>query len=171
MEYLALAEYETIAKKIIYSYRNYRWLSNQYCKDEQFLGNVITAIIKADWTYDPDNVKGKTLQQYRTICALRCICSYCKKNKLRFTTYTDLEYTYNVFNAYKEKADSPDYSVLRNMIYNSGLNETEINILNMTADGAKVGEIALTLAMEPRKVTRAKTAAIHKIRRFTMSGV
>lgn len=70
MKYLTLKEYEDVAKKILYE--SYPKMANSIVCDQDKLGNIITAIITADWKFDGRGTIYGYRKQYLkwTLCKL-----------------------------------------------------------------------------------------------------
>lgn len=77
-----LTQYLLLAKKTISKFgpKFYNGLSNEMLKNPDAVSDVATAIMSADWKFDPDRVgksgEKKTLYSYRNQCALWAIKSY-----------------------------------------------------------------------------------------------
>lgn len=80
--YDSLSDYILLAKKTISKFgpKFYNGLSNEMLKNPDAISDVATALMYADWKYDPDRVGKsglkKTLYSYRNQCALWAIKSY-----------------------------------------------------------------------------------------------
>ena len=78
----SLTQYLLLAKKTISKFgpKFYNGLSNEMLKNPDAVSDVATAIMSADWKFDPDRVgksgEKKTLYSYRNQCALWAIKSY-----------------------------------------------------------------------------------------------
>lgn len=77
-----LSTYITLAKKTIakFSPKFYNGLSTEMLKNEEAISDVATAIMYADWRFDPNRVgksgQHKTLYSYRNQCAIWAIKTY-----------------------------------------------------------------------------------------------
>jgi RNA polymerase sigma factor (sigma-70 family) len=78
----SLSTYISLAKKTIAKFapKFYNGLSTEMLKSEEAISDVATAIMYADWRFDPDRVgasgKQKTLYSYRNQCAIWAIQTY-----------------------------------------------------------------------------------------------
>lgn len=90
-EYCSMSEYVSLAKKTINKFapQFYNGLNKEMLSNEDAISDVATAIMYADWRYDPDRTGSsgmkKTLYSYRNQCAIWAIQTYItnkyKKNR------------------------------------------------------------------------------------------
>lgn len=90
-KYGSMLEYVSLAKKTINKFapQFYNGLNKEMLHNEDAISDVATAIMYADWRYDPDRTGStgmkKTLYSYRNQCAIWAIQTYItnkyKKNK------------------------------------------------------------------------------------------
>ena len=99
-EYDSLDTYLNLAKKTISKFGSkfYSGLSKEMLQNSDAVSDVATAIMYADWRFDP-NRKGKggeqkTLYSYRNQCALWAIKTYVSK-KYKKTKSISLDFDYN----------------------------------------------------------------------------
>jgi|LakMenEpi03Aug12_release.lakeMendotaPanAssembly.Ray.scaffolds.fasta_scaffold270361_2 RNA polymerase sigma factor (sigma-70 family) len=81
-EYCSMSEYVSLAKKTINKFapQFYNGLNKEMLSNEDAVSDVATAIMYADWRYDPDRSGSsglkKTLYSYRNQCAIWAIQTY-----------------------------------------------------------------------------------------------
>lgn len=80
--YSSMSEYVSLAKKTINKFapKFYNGLNKEMLNNEDAISDVATAIMYADWRYDPDRMGSsgmkKTLYSYRNQCAIWAIQTY-----------------------------------------------------------------------------------------------
>ena len=100
-----LSTYITLAKKTIakFSPKFYNGLSTEMLKNEEAISDVATAIMYADWRFDPNRVgksgQHKTLYSYRNQCAIWAIKSYLTRKSYK---------KHRVVDAYIDNVSSKD---------------------------------------------------------------
>jgi RNA polymerase sigma factor (sigma-70 family) len=99
-EYDSLDTYLNLAKKTISKFGSkfYSGLSKEMLQNSDAISDVATAIMYADWRYDPDRAgksgEKKTLYSYRNQCALWAIKTYISK-KYKKSKNMSLDFDYN----------------------------------------------------------------------------
>lgn len=96
MEYETLEEYTKIAKKTISKFGNrmYPSLTKTFLKNDEFVSEVATAIMTADWKWDPSRTgkssgMKKTLYSYRNQCAIWAIKTLMTKKYKKDKKHSD----------------------------------------------------------------------------------
>ena len=96
-QYASLDTYISLAKKTISKFgaRFYNGLSAEMLKNSDAVSDVATAIMYADWRFDPNRAgksgQKKTLYSYRNQCAIWAIQTYIS-NKYRKKPYISLDF-------------------------------------------------------------------------------
>jgi len=163
IKYEDLDSYRLIATKIIKNWRKRRGLPNYIYQSEDLLTDVTTSIIKADCTYDPSKAK-KDLKAYRHICAINTIKNYVKaqtstKKPIFFTDYGSDD----CFIAKEDQSEDVS-STLRHFIYNSGLSQKQITIIEMVASGMNTREISVETHLKTEDIRNHIRVAIKKMK-------
>ena len=103
--YDTLDTYINLAKKTISKFgpKFYNGLSAEMLKNNDAVSDVATAIMYADWRFDPDrkgkNGQGKTLYSYRNQCAIWAIKTYISnKYKKNNISQVSLDFSINEAN-------------------------------------------------------------------------
>ena len=100
-EYCSMSEYVSLAKKTINKFapKFYNGLNKEMLNSEDAISDVATAIMYADWRYDPDREGSsgmkKTLYSYRNQCAIWAIQTYItnKYKKSKNQDYMSLDFS------------------------------------------------------------------------------
>jgi len=102
-KYCSMSEYVSLAKKTINKFapQFYNGLNKEMLNNEDAISDVATAIMYADWRYDPERTgqsgMKKTLYSYRNQCAIWAIQTYIsnkyKKNKTQENMSLDFAFT------------------------------------------------------------------------------
>ena len=102
-KYCSMSEYVSLAKKTINKFapQFYNGLNKEMLNNEDAISDVATAIMYADWRYDPNREGSsgmkKTLYSYRNQCAIWAIQTYItnkyKKTKTQENMSLDFSFT------------------------------------------------------------------------------
>lgn len=99
-QYLSMNEYISLAKKTINKFapKFYNGLNKEILSSEDAISDIATAIMHADWKYDPDREgmlgQKKTLYSYRNQCAIWAIQTYItNKYKKKFKDVMSLDFS------------------------------------------------------------------------------
>lgn len=100
--YDSLDSYLNLAKKTISKFgpKFYNGLSTEMLKNNDAVSDVATAIMYADWRFDPDRVgkegKKKTLYSYRNQCAIWAIKTYISNKYKKSNDTTAISLNFNI---------------------------------------------------------------------------
>lgn len=97
-QYDSLDTYLNLAKKTISKFgpKFYNGLSTEMLKNTDAVSDVATAIMYADWRFDPDrkgkNGQAKTLYSYRNQCAIWAIKTYISNKYKKYSDSISLDF-------------------------------------------------------------------------------
>lgn len=140
----SLSTYVSLAKKTISKFapRFYNGLAKEMLSNEEAVSDVATAIMYADWRFDP-NRQGKsglkkTLYSYRNQCAIWAIKTYVthkykNKNKKSFSLDNNLNSIEEYINAYDLLASTSEQDPLEKLIEQEEKTEINNNINELLA--------------------------------------
>lgn len=100
-QYDSLATYINLAKKTISKFgpKFYNGLSSEMLNNSDAISDVATAIMYADWRFDPDrkgkNGQQKTLYSYRNQCAIWAIKTYISNKYKKHNTNNTISLDFN----------------------------------------------------------------------------
>jgi RNA polymerase sigma factor (sigma-70 family) len=100
--YDSLDTYLNLAKKTISKFgpKFYNGLSTEMLKNNDAVSDVATAIMYADWRFDPERVgkegKKKTLYSYRNQCAIWAIKTYISNKYKKNNDTTSISLNFNI---------------------------------------------------------------------------
>lgn len=140
--------------------------------DQDLLGNVTTAVMKADWKFDQLKTK-HDLKSFRHTCAINCIKHYMEtyRSGLRWVMFSQIEDESELPVYRKETKVRENFSLLRDLIYNSGLSYTQVRIIEMVSNGMRTRDIANECGATVERIVRQRRLAIKKMRAIALSGV
>jgi RNA polymerase sigma factor (sigma-70 family) len=103
-EYDSLSEYVSLAKKTINKFapKFYNGLNKEMLNNEDAVSDVATAIMYADWRYDPNRSGAsgmkKTLYSYRNQCAIWAIQTYITNKYKKSKNSSDISLDFSLSN-------------------------------------------------------------------------
>jgi len=149
-EFDTLSIYVSLAKKTISKFapRFYNGLAKEMLANEEAVSDVATAIMYADWRFDPERSGKtglkKTLYSYRNQCAIWAIKTYVthkykNKNKKSLSLDNNLSSIEEHVNAYDLLASSSEKDPLEKIIEKEEQQEVSKNITQLL-DNANISE-------------------------------
>jgi RNA polymerase sigma factor (sigma-70 family) len=149
-EFDTLSIYVSLAKKTISKFapRFYNGLAKEMLANEEAVSDVATAIMYADWRFDPERSGKsglkKTLYSYRNQCAIWAIKTYVthkykNKNKKSLSLDNNLSSIEEHVNAYDLLASSSEKDPLEKIIEKEEQQEVSKNISELL-DNANISE-------------------------------
>jgi RNA polymerase sigma factor (sigma-70 family) len=149
-EFDTLSIYVSLAKKTISKFapRFYNGLAKEMLANEEAVSDVATAIMYADWRFDPERSGKsglkKTLYSYRNQCAIWAIKTYVthkykNKNKKSLSLDNNLSSIEEHVNAYDLLASSSEKDPLEKIIEKEEQQEVSKNI-NELLNNANISE-------------------------------
>lgn len=114
-EYCSMSEYVSLAKKTINKFapKFYNGLNKEMLSNEDAISDVATAIMYADWRYDPNREGSsgmkKTLYSYRNQCAIWAIQTYISNKYKKSKTYESMSLDFGLSH---DESSSSYYNII-----------------------------------------------------------
>lgn len=163
--FLSIEEYHTIARKIVSHYLKGSKTAQIMCCNEDFISSLATAIMMADWKYDPNKQAGScSIKTYRYGIAINIIKTYFKKTKVQKNNNISIDKIDSINKKSKDVGGYVSVNVEELLAYGD-LSEKESSILKQHfIDNLSYVEIGKKVGCSKQNIHIIVSKALQKIR-------
>lgn len=178
MDFLTLPEYDLIARKIIGKLIKSDSLKRILFSDEDAFGMIVSALINADWKYQPD--KGASLSTFRVTGVLNAIKQWNKKRYRRITKEKQCAVSMSDISMIEvlcvDKCRKPEDYLEQDINVNHtlkscGLSDRQVEVIKKRIlEGYSIKELADEMGVSKQAVSQSYNLGVDKIRQYYNKG-